>query len=79
MNKWQLWVIAFHSVAVNAGLDCVEMQSEERKGDEERKEAMIAKVSLPSDWLNANRVVAKFTYVHQSDVSRYFVFSFQER
>jgi len=57
MNKWQLWTIAFHVVATKEGLDCVEMRSEENKA-EERKESMIAKVKLPSDWLNANRVSA---------------------
>lgn len=40
---------------------------------------MLVKVKLPSDWLNSNRAVAKMTYVHASDTSRYFVFSFQEK
>lgn len=78
MNKWQLWVLAFHIMAVKEGLDCVEMQSEEQKA-EEKKEAMLVKVKLPGDWLNSNRVVAKMTYVHARDTSRFFVFSFQER
>lgn len=78
MSKWQLWSIAFHMIATREGLDCVEIHSEESKS-EERKESMTVKQRLPSDWLDSNRVNAKFVYVHAIDTSRYFIFTYQER
>ena len=74
MSKWQLWTLCFHIVAVKEGLDCVEIKSEETKA-EERKEAMMVKAKLPSDWLQAARVAAQITYVHANDTSRFFVFT----
>ena len=57
MSKWQLWTIAFHAIATKEGLDCVEIRSEENKADN-MKESMIAKLKLPCDWTQANRVSA---------------------
>lgn len=57
MSKWQHWTIVFHTIATKAGLDCVEIRSEETKA-EERKEAMIIKTSMPGDWVRSNRVSA---------------------
>ena len=57
MSKWQLWTICFHIVAIQSGLDCVEIRSEEAKA-EERKEAMMVKAKLPADWLESARVNA---------------------
>ena len=45
-------------IASKEGLDCVEIRSEEAKNNEERKEAMIVKSTLPADWVNSNRVSA---------------------
>ena len=78
LSKWQMWTLCFHLVAVKEGLDCVEIKSEETKA-EERKEAMMVRSKLPADWADANNVVAQMTYVHASDTSRFFNFSFQER
>ena len=66
LAKWQMWTLVFHIVATREGLDCVEIRSEEAK-QEERKEAMIVKQKLPDDWINANRVNARFVYVHAAD------------
>jgi len=52
-----MWTLCFHIIAVKEGLDCVEIKSEETKADE-RKEAMMIKSKLPTDWLVASRVAA---------------------
>mmetsp|Transcript_10764 Transcript_10764/g.14489 ORF Transcript_10764/g.14489 Transcript_10764/m.14489 type:complete len:147 (+) Transcript_10764:121-561(+) len=73
-----MWTLCFHLIAVKEGLDCVEIKSEESKA-EERKEAMMIKTKLPSDWAEANRVSAQIIYVHAADTTRFFALSFQER
>jgi hypothetical protein len=40
---------------------------------------MIVQSKMPSDWLQSNRVSAKMVYVHESDTSRFFIVTFQER
>ena len=80
MSKWQMWTIVFHMIAVQEGLDCVEIKNgnEESKA-EERKEQMVVKTSFPNNWANANTVNASITYVHAADTTRFFVLTFQER
>lgn len=63
--------------AIEEGLDCVEIRSEESKA-EERKEAMRVKTKFPADWLEANRAFAQMSYVHACDTSRFFVVSFRQ-
>ena len=79
MSKWQLWTLCFHIIAIKEGLDCVAIGSEEAKSQDQKKEAMIMKTRLPPTWHEENRVAAKMTYVHASDTTRFFIFTFQER
>ena len=79
MSKWQLWTIVFHVVATKEGLDCVEVRSEETKSNGEVRDAMVVKTVMPADWVNSNSASAQMVYVHATDTSRYFVFTFQER
>jgi len=79
MSKWQLWAVVFHMIATKEGLDCVEIRSEEAKRNGEVRDAMVVRANMPTDWVNFNNVSAQMVYVHASDTSRYFVFTFQER
>ena len=57
----------------------MEIRSEEAKRNGEVRDAMVVRANMPTDWVNFNNVSAQMVYVHASDTSRYFVFTFQER